>query len=302
MTKTIAFRGPGAWFDRDSLGALAVWPARRDVVDKTLSGSLGRIGSLEVKLATTRAEVKKAQKLRFKVFYKEGGAIPDVTSSLLRRDLCAFDRICDHLIVIDHDHKSRFGRSKPKVVGAYRLLRQRVAEAHGGFYSASEFEVAPLLARHPDKNFLELGRSCVHRKWRDKRTLELLWRGLWTYVRHHSVDVMIGCASLPGTDIGRNRVALDFLMRHARADAEWLVEPAAGQRVSVGESAGAIDARKALSSLPPLLKGYLRVGAKVGDGAVVDAMFNTTDVFVVMPVKQLDQRYAEYFSNALAPN
>jgi len=84
-------------------------------------------------------------------------------------------------------------------VGTYRLLRQEVAERHGGFYSAGEFEIADLLKRHPGKRFLELGRSCVLPAYRSKRAIELLWRGIWTYVREHRIDVMIGCASFVGT-------------------------------------------------------------------------------------------------------
>ena len=278
-------------FARDGQGG-----AIRDL--RGLPASLGRIGSLELRLATRRGEIRKAQKLRYRVFFQQGGAIADMRSRMTRRDICPFDRICDHLLVVDHDFVSRLGRRKPKIVGAYRLLRQDVASRHGGFYSAQEFDVAPLLARHPDKKFLEMGRSCVHEKWRNKRTLELMWRGIWTYVRHHDMDVLIGCASLPGADAGRHAASLAFLHQHAAADAEWAVEPLSRDRLEIQELAAPVDARRAFAALPPLLKGYLRCGARVSASAVIDRMFGTTDVFAVMPIADIDKRYIEHFGGA----
>jgi putative hemolysin len=113
-----------------------------------LDPTLGRMGSLEARLAITKKDIRRAQKLRYRVFFEEGGAIADARSALSRRDICPFDRICDHMLVIDHDARGKFGRKKPKVVGTYRLLRQDMAEKNGGFYSAQEFDIAPLLAQH----------------------------------------------------------------------------------------------------------------------------------------------------------
>jgi putative hemolysin len=254
-----------------------------------LPETLARAGSLELKLATSRKEIRKAQKLRYRVFFEEGNAIPEPYVRLRRRDICNFDRICDHLIVIDHASPKR------KVVGCYRLLRQEVAQANGGFYSAQEFDIAPLLARHCDKRFLELGRSCVAREHRGKRVLELLWRGLWTYARHHACDVMIGCASLPGADAGQHVGALTFLRDHAAAPAEWRASALPARRVDVADEAQP-ESRRSLAALPPLVKGYLRVGAYFGDGAVVDRQFGTTDVLVVVPIARIDARYVDHFS------
>ena len=277
---------------------IALFPGGKPVRDlQGLPASLGRIGALEVRLATHKREIRKAQKLRYKVFYEEGDAMADARTAFTRRDLCAFDRICDHLIVIDHDFLNRFGRRKPKVVGCYRLLRQDMAERHGGFYSASEFDIAPLLARHAGKRFLELGRSCVHKDWRSKRVLELLWRGIWTYVRHHHVDVMIGCASLPGADPAPHAPTLAWLSAAASPNDAWATSALPARRVTIGAVAAPdVEPRKAMAKLPPLLKGYLRVGAKIGAEAVSDRQFNTTDVFIIMPVAEIDPRYISYFS------
>ncbi|MGH6800854.1 MAG: GNAT family N-acetyltransferase, partial [Methylocella sp.] len=198
-----------------------------------LPAVLGRFGPFEVRLATTSREIRKAQRLRFMVFYEEGAAIPHQRAALTRRDICPFDKICDHLLVIDKDQRNRFGRKKPKIVGVYRLLRGDAAASRKGFYSETEFEIAPLLARHQGKRFLELGRSCVHANYRSKRVIELLWRGLWVYAKHHRIDVLIGCASLPGVDPLALALPLSFLHRHALADEEWRVRPLAGRGVDM---------------------------------------------------------------------
>jgi L-ornithine Nalpha-acyltransferase len=265
-----------------------------------LPAVLGRFGPFEVRLATMTREIRKAQRLRFKVFYEEGQAMPRQRTALTRRDICPFDKICDHLLVFDKDQLNRFGRKKPKIVGVYRLLRWDTAARHRGFYSATEFDIAPLLARHPDKRFLELGRSCVHAQYRSKRVIELLWRGLWLYAKHHRIDVLIGCASLPGVDRLALALPLSFLHRHALADEEWCVRPLAGRGMDMAVlDTTAIDARKGIAALPPLLKAYLRAGAKFGDGAVIDPQFSTTDVFTILPLSDLEERYQDHYGGPM---
>ncbi|MDE2363932.1 MAG: GNAT family N-acetyltransferase [Hyphomicrobiales bacterium] len=275
---------------RGPLAVLLEFPKRKKK-RAHFGGTLARLGSLELRLAETKRWVRKAQRLRYKVFYEEGGAVPDRTAAIIRRDVCRFDAVCDHLVVIDHATVNRFGRAKPKVVGTYRLLRQEVAERHSGFYSAQEFDIAPLLARHPDKNFLELGRSCVLKPYRSKRTLELLWRGIGIYIDHYGIDAMFGCASFEGVDAARHAQALSFLSHCAASGPDWRASARVDRRAETASMPrDAIDMRKALAELPPLVKGYLRCGAKFGDGAVIDRQFNTTDVFVVMPVSDIDPR------------
>ena len=257
----------------------------------TFGGALCRAGSLELRLAESKKEIRKAQRLRYKVFYEEGGATPDRTAALIRRDVCAYDRVCDHLLVVDHAALNRFGRARPKVVGAYRLLRQEVAEKKFGFYSAGEYDLAPLLARHKGKRFLELGRSCVLAPYRGKRVLELLWRGIGLYIEQHKIDAMFGCASFEGVDPTTHARSLSFLAHHAPSRPDWRVRALDARHVPMATvPREEIDARRTLVELPPLVKGYLRCGATFGDGAVVDAQFGTTDVFVVMPVADIDAR------------
>jgi putative hemolysin len=144
--------------------------------------------------------------------------------------------------------------------------------------------------------FLELGRSCVLAPYRNKRTVELLWHGIWSYVRRHRLDVMIGCASLDGTDPAALALPLSFLHHFAAAPADWQVQALAGRRVDMNLlPKHEIDPRAALRALPPLIKGYLRLGAFCGDGAVVDHAFGTTDVLIVLPVSAINTRYIEHF-------
>ena len=253
---------------------------------------LGRIGALEVRLARSRDEVKTAQQLRFRVFYEEMSARASPFQRLIRRDRDGFDRFCDHLLVID---RSRAASLSGGIVGTYRLLRQDAARLAGGFYTAGEFEIDGLVSRHPDKRFLELGRSCVMKDYRGKRTVELLWQGIWAYVLQHRIDVLFGCASLAGTRLAELAPPLAFLREHAAAPSEWRVAAVPSRRVPLGDGVAAGDARAALAALPPLLKGYLRLGGYVGDGAVVDHQFNTTDVLIVLPVENISPRYVTHY-------
>jgi L-ornithine Nalpha-acyltransferase len=258
---------------------------------------LGRLGSLEVRLATTRKEIRLAQKLRYEVFYEEMGATPSATQLFSRRDKDAFDRVCDHLLVYDMAHREGpLQLPRPKVVGTYRLLRQDVAERNFGFYSAQEFDIAPLVARHPGLRFLELGRSCVLKPYRTRKTVELLWQGIWAYVLHHGMHVMFGCASLEGTDPGAVREELAFLHDQAGARGAWHAAARPERAVPMNMvPVSALDRRRALSALPPLVKGYLRVGCSIGEGAVIDPQFGTTDVLIILPVANIDRRYISYY-------
>jgi putative hemolysin len=258
---------------------------------------LGRLGNLEVRLALTTRDIRRAQRLRFKVFYEEMGATPDARAFVVRRDIDPFDRICDHILVIDREGKvNKFGQRKPKVVGTYRLLRSEVAAAHGvDFYTAGEFDLSGFLARHRQERLLELGRSCVLKPYRNKRTVELLWHGVWSYVLHHRIDVMFGCASFEGTDPARFAMPLAFLDAHASGDPAHRVRALSWNYQPMGVAGSDIDLKTAMKSLPPLIKGYLRLGATFGDGAVVDRQFGTTDVFVQLRVKDIDPRYVEYY-------
>ncbi len=265
--------------------APAPTPARSDV--------FGRIGTLETRLARNAREVDAAQAVRYRVFVEEMQAQLSPEAMRIRRDIDSYDAICDHLLVVDNAIE---GDIEDQIVGTYRLLRQEVAMANGGFYSASEFDIAPLLERHPDKQFMELGRSCVLPDYRTKRTVELLWLGNWAYALRHGMNAMFGCASFSGVSPEEHALALSFLHHTVLAKDEWSVSalPSLYRQMDL-VPVEAINPRKAVSSLPPLIKGYLRLGAMIGDGAVVDRAFNTTDVLIVLPISSISDRYINHF-------
>ena len=254
-----------------------------------------RAGFLEVRLAASEAEIAAAQALRYEVFYDEMGARPGAAMKRLRLDADAYDAICDHLLVIDHADASR-----PRVVGTYRLLRQDVAMAHGGFYSAGEFDLSALIAQSgPGRQLLELGRSCVAPQWRTSATISLLWRGIAAYLGQHGIGHLFGCASLHGADPLLHAAELSYLYHHHLAPPQLRAAARPPQRTEMNRlDPAVIDTRAAARALPPLFKAYLRVGAMVGDGGFVDHQFNTVDVFVVMPVDRITSRYAERFGAA----
>jgi putative hemolysin len=258
------------------------------------AGPLGRLGNLEVRLARSGEEVKRAQRLRYRVFYEEMSAIANVRALVSGRDRDPFDKFCDHMLVLDHGNETGFGR--PEIVATYRLLRQEVAARHRGFYSSREYELDRLVARHRDRSFLELGRSCVLKPYRTKRTVELLWHGNWKYIRQHGIDVMVGCASLEGTNPERLAPLLAFLRQIAPAPADWRVPAVPGRGIPIDQlKAKPASEVAALRGLPPLIKGYLRLGAYVCEDAVIDYQFGTTDIFLVLPSERISTRYINFY-------
>lgn len=244
----------------------------------------------EVRAARGAGDVAAAQRLRYQVFYEEMTARPSAAMARVRRDFDEFDEICDHLLVID-----RHGPTGERTVATTRVLRGEVAEAHGGFYCAREFDIRSLV-RAGTAGVCEIGRSSVHPDYRGNAIIQLLWRGLARYYQTHRISYVIGCASFPGEDPSEHAHALAYLFdqhlapleRRARA---WphLYTPMECLR---GE---APTARRIWGCLPPLIKGYLRLGAVVGDGAVVDAQFQTTDVFMAVDLAQAPERYHAFF-------
>ena len=273
--------------------AIGLPPGNLPPIHLTGDETLGRIGSLETRLARSAAEIDAAQAMRYRIFVEEMGAVLPSAEMRAKRDVDGFDAICDHLLVLD---RSIEGDAEDQIVGTYRLLRQDVAKANGGFYSASEFGIGALTDRQPEAKFMELGRSCVLPDYRTKRTIELLWQGNWSYALRHGITAMFGCASFPGRVPEAHALSLSFLHYHARATGRWAVRARDDQFYPMDlMPPEAVQPKKALMALPPLIKGYLRLGATFGEGAVVDHAFNTTDVLVVLPIEQIAGRYINYY-------
>jgi len=249
-----------------------------------------RSGNLEVRLADSSAEVDASQALRYRVFYEEMGAEPSPEMARRRRDFDDFDAVADHLLVLDHSR----GHGAAAVVGTYRLIRRVAAQRAGRFYSAGEYDIGMMLA-YPGE-ILELGRSCVDQSARSRPTMQLLWRGIAAYVFHHQIDVMFGCASLPGTDPASLATPLSYLHHHHLAPPALRPRALPQRYVDMNRlPASEIDTGRALAELPPLIKGYLRLGGCVGDGAVIDEHFNTTDVSIVVKTDLVTEKYYRHY-------
>lgn len=248
------------------------------------------MGRLEVRLALSDREVDWAQALRYRVFYDEMSASPTPEMEARGRDFDDFDTIADHLLVIDHGR----GQGPDMVVGTYRLIRRQAAARAGRFYSSAEYDIAPLVSLPGE--ILELGRSCVDLAYRNRPTMQLLWRGIASYVHRNEITLMFGCASLPGTDPGALALPLSYLHYHHLAPPDLrptaLPDRHVDMRLMEPER---IDARRAVNDLPPLIKGYLRLGGYVGDGAVIDPQFNTTDVCIVVKTDQVTDKYWKHY-------
>lgn len=251
-------------------------------------------GSLEVRLAVTPAEIEAAQRLRFDIFYREMSAKASPEMEAAGRDFDDYDPICQHLLVVD--------TVQDKVIATYRLMREDAAErSPKGFYTAGEYDISAMLKARKGQRLLELGRSCVLKAYRTGPTMQLLWRGLLVYLIKHDIDLMFGCASLPGTDPKALALELSYLHHFHLAPEHERVRALPDRYVAMNVMPKeAIDEAEALRALPPLVKGYVRTGAKIGDGAVIDHQFGTTDVFIYFPVASVNPRWISHLKKKTA--
>jgi putative hemolysin len=253
-----------------------------------------RAGALGLRIATTRAEIDAVQALRYRVFYDEMGAAPTPDVARSKRDYDVFDTVADHLVVVDH----ALGSGAEGVVGTYRMLQREGADAVGQFYSADEYDISSLL-RFPGR-LLELGRSCVDANYRGRAVMQLLWRGIAAYVFQHEIDLMFGCASLAGTDPDQIAAELTYLFHNHLAPPALRPTALPGRYVDMRrQQPGLVDPRRVQTMLPPLIKGYLRMGAMIGDGAVIDHQFNTTDVAIVVKTDLVTDRYIDHYKRQM---
>lgn len=228
---------------------------------------------LEIRLARTAAEITAAQRLRYQVFAEEMGA--RLASAALGLDRDDFDRHCDHLIV----------RAGTDVVGTYRMLAPEGRRRAGGWYCASEFDVGGL-ERFAERT-VEVGRACVDPAYRRGHAITLLWAGLLRYVREHGARYVIGCVSIGTSDGGHIAASVcRRLLQDHPAPPAWHVMP---RRAFVLEGWQEIPD----APMPPLLKGYLRLGAQVCGEPAWDPNFNTADLLMMLSLDTINPRYVE---------
>ena len=249
--------------------------------------------NITVRLARSKSEIEEAQALRYAVFYDECGSKPTPEMEAVRREMSELDIVADHLIVVDNNMAEG-----AKVVGNYRLLRSDAAKRYGKFYSQDEFNIDKLLGT--GARLVELGRSCVHKDYRTRPVLELLWQGIAEYVMYHDIRYLFGCPSFMGTtDPQSLSNELSYLYHFHLAPENIRARTLDDLYVDMNMMPkNKVDERKALSRLPALIKSYLRIGVMVGDGAFVDYQFNSVDVFVTFDMEALTEKYRRHFEVA----
>lgn len=249
-----------------------------------------RAGNLAVTVAATPGQIEEAQKLRFRIFYGEMGGTPSAEAKRLGRDSDEFDAYCDHLLVLDYD--------KPegaRVVGTYRLLRRSSREKLGRFYTESEFDISGIIA-HPGE-VMELGRSCVDEQYRNRAVMQLLWRGIANYVSYYDVTLMFGCASFGGVEPDAHALGLSYLYHNHLAPEPLRPRALPDLFVPLNMLAkDQINPKEGFNALPALLKGYLRLGGYIGDGAIIDRHCNTVDVCIIVKTDLVTDKYVQRYT------
>ncbi len=254
---------------------------------------------LEVRIARNRADRLGALRLRHEVFIGEMGARAAQGGADAQLEQDAFDAHARHVVLVD---KRRSVRRHEHVVGTYRLLDENAARAAGGFYSAREYELGPLLGS--GRKLLEMGRSCLHRDYRNGLGLLMLWQGLAREVHRSGAEILFGVASFHGID--RQALAPLLARLHARHLAPPELRPVARgpqawwpadlpKRDARADDCGTAfraapptrDAIAATARLPALIRSYLNIGAMIGSGAWEDRDFNTTDICMVLDARRL---------------
>ena len=244
-----------------------------------------------IKLVQTKSELKQAQALRYSVFYKEKRAKATLQKKIIKLDYDKIDKFADHLIVVDKNTKN-------KVVGTYRLIRGDVAELFGGFYSSSEFNLENIINNYQNKHILELGRSCVHQKYRNGSIMNLLWKAIAEYVKLFDIKVLIGCASFSGIDPLKYTEELSYLRVNFSLPNKFSIKSYDNNIYPAFKLNGKnLNQLRTFAKLPPLIKGYLRVGGKVSNSFFVDHNFNTIDLCIVVRTNDIDKKYKKKYLN-----
>lgn len=250
---------------------------------------------IRVRMAETALEVQAAQRLRYKVFYQEFGAKPNEDMAREQRDFDEYDPLTDHIIVIDEG----IANPSEQIVGTYRLLRKNRLPHDFHFYTSQEFDISSLLKS--GGNLMELGRSCVLPEYRTRPVLQLLWQRIIGYVNDHNITLLFGCASLHGTDVNAVAEQLAYLYHFHRAPDELCptVLPHLGVDMNLmTKEEIEPNARRIFSDLPPLIKGYLRIGCGIGNGAYIDHQFNSIDVCIIGQTDRFASKYIKHYDRA----
>lgn len=244
-----------------------------------------------VRLAASDGDLRAAQHLRYDVFVRELGSDGDMVDHDAGLERDRFDPYFDHLLLLD---QARGASVRDQVVGVYRLLTEEGAAQVGQFYSEDEYDLSVL--RQSGRKLLELGRSCLHADYRGGMGMFLMWNALSDYVQARGIEILFGTASFHGTEIADLAAPLSLLHHRHLAPEDLRVRTRQEAYQSMDLIAEAdLDRPAAMRAVPALIKGYLRLGGFVGDGAFVDRAFNTTDVCLVLDTARMSDAQAKIY-------
>ncbi|NDR54847.1 GNAT family N-acetyltransferase [Aliiruegeria sabulilitoris] len=246
----------------------------------------------QVRLAESEQDMLAAQRLRYQVFVQELHGDGELVDHALRFERDRFDPYYDHMILVD---TRRDAAALEHVVGVYRLMPGERAAAAGGFYCAGEYDLA--LLQGSGKRLLELGRSCLHPEYRGGMALYHLWNGLGRYVTERDIELLFGVASFHGTDVRTLAQPLSYLHHFHLAPPDLRVRALEENFTSMNIlPEDKLDRVQAVREIPALIKGYLRLGGYVGEGAFIDRPFNTTDICLVMETDKISQKQRNLYT------
>lgn len=238
-------------------------------------------GPYEVRFAQNTAEVEAAQALRFRVFYTEKQGNPTAEMIKNKRDMDQWDEPGFHVIVLD-----KRSEEQPKVVGTLRLLFNESLNEGQNFYTEETFDLSKLKSFYGRS--LELSRFCIDPDGRGGVILLLIWKYAMSFLQDNQIDVMFGCASFAGNDAEKHLPILNYLYKHHLAPASLMPRPKDNAYIDLNLLCGDdADWSNAQKSIPTLLRGYLKLGAKISDAAIIDHSFNTVYVSIYVETKNM---------------
>lgn len=239
----------------------------------------------EVKIAENDAEVRLAERLRYEVFKLEIGNAPPDEDEI---DADAYDKLCDHLIVID--------KTINKVIGTYRLLRGTQVDEKLGFYSEKFFDIARIKKLARQFPVVELGRSCIYKEYRTKPVMNLLWSGIARYITDYNIRFLFGSVRLRTDDPQEVATVFQFLKDKYYAAEEFRVHPRQEKQFDlIGIHAAVEHPKLIFRTLPPLMKGYLRVGVKVCGPPAHNPDLNSVVIFILLDTEHIASAYKQHY-------
>ena len=255
---------------------MAITPETFQSLTKFLKKKLSA-GHYEVRLANKPEEVIAAQELRYKVLFEEGGGEISDEMHALGREEDEWDDIAYHVVVLDK-------KQDEKVVGTLRLVSSSRLKENQQFYTEKAFDLSKLKTHY--KKLLELSRACISPEGRGGAILMLIWKFTMEFIGEHEYDVMLGCASFAGTDYQKHTSILSYLYEKHLADGSLMPKPVVDNNVAIADFKQKVE-KHDHGAIPTMLRGYLKIGARISEHAIIDPIFNTTFVAIYVDAQQM---------------